>query len=445
MAFSYPLSSMLRNHRRRVSSMVLLGWLLIGRCPSNDAQETVPTASPASQSSTSTALTIGSPAPALQIEHWLSDGNGQLPQLQKFKPGHVYMVEFWATWCGPCAAAMPRLAEIQKRYQSQKFQLISVSDEALATVKAFLKRPLPASAAPQAEETPPAVEGKPSTYGELTSVYCLASDPDQSVSRDYMEAAQQRGIPTCFLVGKTGLIEWIGHPMEVEEPLQQVLNDGWDRQAFATVFRRGQLRDEIGERLSAAMRRERVDEAMAIVAEGKVLAQGDPVLTQMLEDAELQLKMVAVYKHLQSDEVADAMERLARLAQSATPRQLSQVRLVQLEVEINTQQFAAAEKTLQQIIDSPAEEPELLHHIAWQMLQQSQAPDFHQPLLALATAVAEKADRQLPHNPTIIATLARLYHRQGQNAQATKLLRQAIERGLPQADGLQAVLDELQP
>ena len=445
MAFSCRLTSLPSPHRRRASSLVWLAWLLIGLCPSNDAQETVPTANPASPPSTTSGLTIGSPAPALQIEHWLSDGNGRLPHLQKFTPGHVYMVEFWATWCGPCAAAMPRLAELQKQYQSQKFQLISVSDEALATIQAFLKRSLPASSSAKAEEESSAAESKPTTYGELTSVYCLASDPDQSVSRDYMEAAQQRGIPTCFLVGKTGLIEWIGHPMEVEEPLQQVLADRWDRQAFATVFRRGQLRDELGERLSAAMRRERVDEAMAIVAEGKVLAEGDPVLTQMLEDAELQLKMMAVYKHLQSDEVADALERLARLAQSATPRQLSQVRLVQLEVEINTQQFAAAEKTLQQIIDSPADEPELLHHIAWQMLQQSQAPDFHQPLLALATAAAEKADRQLPQNPTIIATLARLYHRQGQSERATALLRKAIERGLPQTDGLQAVLDELQP
>ncbi|MFN9918028.1 MAG: redoxin domain-containing protein, partial [Pirellulaceae bacterium] len=102
---------------------------------------------------------------------------------------------------------MPRLAELQKQYQSQKFQLISVSDEALATIQAFLKRSLPASSSAKAEEEASAAESKPTTYGELTSVYCLASDPDQSVSRDYMEASQQTGIPTCFLVGKTGLIE----------------------------------------------------------------------------------------------------------------------------------------------------------------------------------------------------------------------------------------------
>ena len=51
-----------------------------------------------------------------------------------------------------------------------------------------------------------------------------------------MQAAGQNGIPTAFLVGKTGLIEWIGHPMTMDKPLAQVVAGDWDRSAFAEQF-----------------------------------------------------------------------------------------------------------------------------------------------------------------------------------------------------------------
>jgi tetratricopeptide (TPR) repeat protein len=52
-----------------------------------------------------------------------------------------------------------------------------------------------------------------------------------------MEAARERGIPTAFVVGKTGKIEWIGHPSQIDEPLQQVVASTWDRDAFGRGYR----------------------------------------------------------------------------------------------------------------------------------------------------------------------------------------------------------------
>ena len=64
-------------------------------------------------------LKVGSAAPELAIEHWLQDGNGFFKPVTKFEKGKVYVVEFWATWCGPCIQSMPHLAEIQNKYRGQ--------------------------------------------------------------------------------------------------------------------------------------------------------------------------------------------------------------------------------------------------------------------------------------------------------------------------------------
>jgi thiol-disulfide isomerase/thioredoxin len=163
-------------------------------------------------SATAAELTIGSKAPPLEIEHWFHDKE----PITAFEDDKVYVVEFWATWCGPCVASMPHLREIQERHADDGLVVISVSDEDPATIEKFLDR-----------------EKDDTTFREITSHYQLTADPDGSMKEAYMRAANQNGIPTAFLVGKTGEIEWIGHPMRIDEPLAKVLADDWDREAYA--------------------------------------------------------------------------------------------------------------------------------------------------------------------------------------------------------------------
>src|SRR6201988_1870124 len=59
-------------------------------------------------------LSVGDPAPPLSVSTWL-----QGSEVKNFEPGKVYVVEFWATWCGPCIVMMPHLAELQERYRGQ--------------------------------------------------------------------------------------------------------------------------------------------------------------------------------------------------------------------------------------------------------------------------------------------------------------------------------------
>ncbi|MEP0348334.1 MAG: TlpA family protein disulfide reductase, partial [Rhodopirellula bahusiensis] len=55
-----------------------------------------------------------------------------------------------------------------------------------------------------------------------------------------MKAANQNGIPTAFIVGKDGHVEWIGHPMSIDEPLEAVVSGDWDRAAAKEKFDRDQ-------------------------------------------------------------------------------------------------------------------------------------------------------------------------------------------------------------
>ncbi len=161
-------------------------------------------------------LTIGSAAPPLQIEHWISKSPHSQSKELEFETGKVYVVEFWATWCGPCIASMPELAALQKKHSFKKVEIISVTDEDMETVNQFLERKSPS--------------GK--SYREVTAAYQLTSDPDSSTHDSYINAAGIETIPTAFIVGKTGLIEWFGYPSDLEETLDAVLDDSWDQDAF---------------------------------------------------------------------------------------------------------------------------------------------------------------------------------------------------------------------
>src|SRR5438132_1574142 len=61
-------------------------------------------------------LTIGSPAPELHANAWY---NGKA--IEKFRKGQVYVIEFWATWCGPCMKTIPHMNELQKKYPNVTF------------------------------------------------------------------------------------------------------------------------------------------------------------------------------------------------------------------------------------------------------------------------------------------------------------------------------------
>ena len=215
-------------------------------------------------------LGIGSKAPALDIEHWVQDGNGFFKPVTEFEKDKVYVVEFWATWCGPCIQSMPHLADLQNKYRGNGVQIISVSDESLDEVKDLLGK--------KNEDV-----GK--TFAEVTAAYSLTTDPDRSVYKDYMTAAKQQGIPTAFVVGKTGIVEWIGHPMDMDGPLAAVVDGTWDRDAFAAEMVAQQKMQQSMQRLSMLASTGKFKEAIALAD-----AQGEQATTDASKQQWMEIK-----------------------------------------------------------------------------------------------------------------------------------------------------------
>ncbi len=82
------------------------------------------------------AADTGGPAPAFTLTA-LSGGQGALSQYK----GQVVLVNFWATWCGPCQQEMPLLDQMYKKYKPAGFTLIGVNvDKEEPAVKDLLAR-----------------------------------------------------------------------------------------------------------------------------------------------------------------------------------------------------------------------------------------------------------------------------------------------------------------
>ena len=75
------------------------------------------------------------PAPDLKVK----DVNGQEVSLEAYK-GKVVLLNFWATWCGPCRAEIPSLIRIQEKYKD-RLQIIGmdVDDDDEGLLRAFVK------------------------------------------------------------------------------------------------------------------------------------------------------------------------------------------------------------------------------------------------------------------------------------------------------------------
>jgi thiol-disulfide isomerase/thioredoxin len=156
-------------------------------------------------------LKVGDPAPQLHVSKWL---NGK--PVPKFETGKVYVIECWATWCGPCVAAIPHVSEMNTKFKDKGVTFIGMNvwEQDQSRVEPFVKK-----------------------MGEKLN-YVVAMDVPEGDSgktaQAWLTAAGRNGIPCSFVVDQQSRIAWIGHPMAgLDKVVEQVAAGKFDAKAEA--------------------------------------------------------------------------------------------------------------------------------------------------------------------------------------------------------------------
>jgi len=143
------------------------------------------------------AAKIGDPAAPLHVAQWIKNGP---VDLASGKDKTVYVVEFWATWCPPCVQSIPHLTELQAKFKDQGVVVVGISDEMPKEVQPFVKK----------------------MGGKMN--YNVGLDDGSQTNKAYMDAYHQNGIPTAFVIDKTGAVVWVGYPAgKLNKVIEQVL------------------------------------------------------------------------------------------------------------------------------------------------------------------------------------------------------------------------------
>jgi thiol-disulfide isomerase/thioredoxin len=148
-------------------------------------------------------LKVGDAAPRLSVKEFLKG-----EPVSNLEKGTVYVVEFWATWCPPCRTTIPHLTKLQKKHRDAVFIGVSIAERNLAGVKPFVQQ-----------------------MGDQMAYRVALDDAQGSMMKTWFAAAGQKGIPSAFIINKDGRIAWIGHPMQMDGPLEQILTDKYDLEA----------------------------------------------------------------------------------------------------------------------------------------------------------------------------------------------------------------------
>ena len=122
---------------------------------------------------------------------------GYVTKLSSFK-GKVVLVDFWASWCGPCRASMPKVLAAYKKYKAQGFEVFGVSID--TKKNEWLK----------------AISQDRTNYTQVIDVGGFYSPVAEKYGLDQ--------IPTSFLLDKTGKIIAIDlQGAELENKIKELL------------------------------------------------------------------------------------------------------------------------------------------------------------------------------------------------------------------------------
>jgi len=307
-------------------------------------------------------LTIGDKAPGIKIAKFFRG-----TPITKFEDGKTYVMEYWATWCGPCVAQIPHLAKLQKEYEDKDVQFVSTAVWQREKTQAEREK----------------VVGDFVTGKGDAMAYTVGIDDEGWMADNWMKPAGQDGIPAAFLVGKTGEIEWIGHPGSIDPVLASYLGGTWDR----------------------AKAKEAFDEELRFATKGR----------------ELMMKYMMAQR---AGNRADSKAALDVLAEEFPNN--ANVRMMQFEFLLGDPSTAAEGYAVAHTIMANDDDlsPGMLNFLAWHVVDDSTVARRD---LDFALEAALKADAMTEHkDASIIDTLARVYWEKGDKNKAVALQKDAI-------------------
>ncbi len=139
-----------------------------------------------------TQMLVASEAPSLEGSFY----QGTIKSLKEIQ-GKPVILDFWATWCGPCRMTMPKLKSLHEKYADKGLRIIGISSENLEELKSF-----------QSNEKAP---------------YALFNDVSGLTQRKYQAFAY----PTLVFIDKKGIIQRI----QSGAPSMELL-DQWTKEIF---------------------------------------------------------------------------------------------------------------------------------------------------------------------------------------------------------------------